>query len=297
MSDEKPTGDEQPNSDGKPWPRIILGIPCERFMYTEAAHAFMSIVSQGIPFIAHGYARTDRARCNMAKQFVGSDFTHLLMLDSDHIHPREIVQQLGRLVVRHPELLVVGGLNYRRGEPYDPCAYIWDEDHNLCPIHNWPEEALLKVDVLGSGSIMIAREVFEQLPFPWFGYDYAHAETLEWPGADVSVLDNMQYPGTDLWFSALCNEHGIDQWVYTGVSSPHIIHSHVTGDVRNAFLRKAEAYGEILTAQKPTQARLSQQEVNECQDEGDSSASSGPGGDQMLSEEPSRASVVYLPTT
>lgn len=279
----------------KNWPRIIIGIPCERFMYTEAAHAFMAIVHQGFPFIGHGYARTDRARCNMAKQLLESDFTHILMLDSDHTHPLTIVQQLGQQVAQHPELLVVGGLNYRRGEPYDPCAYCWDDDHRLCPIHNWPENALLKVDVLGSGSILIAREVFERLPFPWFGYDYSYAEKLGWPDGDLGDLDAMQWPGTDIWFSELCNKHGIDQWVYTGVSSPHMIHSQVTGQVREAFLRKAEAYGEILTVQKPTRARLSQ-EVNECQDDdSESSASSGPGGTETPLEEPSRASEVCLP--
>lgn len=269
----------------KAYPRIIVAVPCERNLYTEAAHSLMAIVHQGFPFMAHGYARVDRTRNDFAIQLLKSDFTHVLMLDSDHIHPSDIVQQLGRHVARNPDLWVIGGLNFRRGEPYDPCAYYYDENHRLCPIYDYPPNALLRVEVLGSGSILIAREVFETLPFPWFGYDYSHAKALGWPDCSIEDLESAQYPGTDIWFSRACVEHGIDQWVYTGVSSPHLIHTTVTQEVRDAFLAKARAHGEILTARRPPDQAYFLEDP--CENE----ESSAPGGKPTPEAESLKLSV------
>lgn len=215
----------------KPWPRIVLGIPSERVRNTTACNAFMAISSQGWAQFPMGYMRTDIARCRFALQLLDSDFTHLLMLDSDHIHPPDIVDRLVRWVRIDKTKLVVGGLNFRRGAPYDPCAYLLSDEGLLMPMTKWTD-GLVAVDVLGSGSILIAREVFETFgreDFPWFGYDYtktrASAENAEdWK----TLIRGCSWPGTDLWFSALCRKHDIKQWVDTTTKSPHIINTVVT---------------------------------------------------------------------
>jgi len=245
-------------------------------MYAEAVHSLMTIIARGNSFMGHGYARTDITRNEMAATLLRQTFTHILMLDSDHIHPPDIVAKLAQWPARdRDKFMVVGGLNFRRGVPYDPCAYMWN-DGKLAPIHRWPDDALLKVDVLGSGSILIDRRVFERLPYPWFGYDYSLLDALGWPECGVEGLRAATWPGTDVWFSKLCNKAHIDQWVYSGVSSPHIMHTTITQAVREAFLRAAEAHGEIITVTKPTRAHIPENGGDKCQsDDGERSEHDG----------------------
>ena len=105
----------------------------------------------------------DEARNQAAIALLKSDFTHLLMLDIDHVHPYNIVQRLARWVIMDNGIQVVGGLNYRRSEPHDPCAYRMDENGAMYAIEfDKDNSQLVEVDRLGTGSILIAREVFEK---------------------------------------------------------------------------------------------------------------------------------------
>lgn len=194
-----------------PWPRIIAFVP----QFPAIPHGddvfyhFWAIAQQGVPIMRINYGRTDLVRNQAAKTLLGSDYTHVLMLDQDHQHPHHIVQALARWVIADPTIQVVGGLNFRRGAPYDPCAYLLGEDGRLYPPADW-EEGLLEVDAIGTGSLLIAREVFEKIDPPWFFNDYSH------------VLED-RWPGEDLGFCSKCREAGIKMYVDTTISSPHMI--------------------------------------------------------------------------
>ena len=189
--------------------RIILGIPMERTISQHAFFGFSEILIQGWPLARLEYTRNDIARCKLADFMLSDDkFTHLLMLDSDHVHPPDVVQRLARWFRAYPEQVqVVGGLNFRRGAPYDPCAFIDPGDGKFRRLAEWPTGAM-DVDALGTGSIMIARSVFEQMEKPYFAYNY------DCPYGD--------WPGTDMWFSAECRKRGITLWCDTTTVSPHI---------------------------------------------------------------------------
>lgn len=190
--------------------RVLIGIPMERTISQHAFFGFAEILCQGWPLARLEYTRNDIARCKFAEFLLTSTFTHLLMLDSDHVHPPDIVPRLARWFLAYPgEVQICGGLNFRRGEPYDPCAFIDPGDGSYRRMAEWGTGAI-EVDALGTGSIMIAREVFEALPHetgqPWFGYDYS----IE------------GWPGTDMWFSSRCRKAGISLWCDTTTISPHI---------------------------------------------------------------------------
>lgn len=192
------------------WPRILVGIPLER----SVSHAskvfwpFVAIARKCPAFLQMPYTRTDVYRNKAAVELLKTDFTHLLMLDLDHIHPQDIIERLAKRVIENPDIQVIGGLNFRRSEPYEPCAFIQDKEGMAYALANWAP-GLIKVDVLGTGSILIAREVFEQLEPPWFFNPY------------VGVWEN-RWPGEDTGFCTKCREAGIDMWVDTTVTSPHI---------------------------------------------------------------------------
>lgn len=192
------------------YPRILVGVPLERAMsFTEGVfYNFWSIAQQGVPIIQMPYGRIDVTRNKFAVSLLQSDFTHLLMLDIDHKHPKNIVQRLARWVITKPEIKVVGGLNFRRSEPFDPCCGFWGKDGRYYPPAEWGK-GLIKVDILGTGSILIDREVFEIIPPPWFYFDYSKVWADDWISEDVI-------------FSKLCNQYNIDLYVDTTTTSPHI---------------------------------------------------------------------------
>jgi hypothetical protein len=167
--------------------------------------------------------------------------THLLMLDIDHKHPPNIIQRLARWTLQEPFAKVVGGLNFRRSKPFDPTCGFWGDDGKYYPPASW-QQGLIKVDALGTGSILIAREVFEQIEPPWFRFDYSRVWADEWPGEDLG-------------FSKLCNEHGIDLYVDTTVTSPHMKAAMITEESFKEYLKTSEegtlSYDEFMERVAP----------------------------------------------
>jgi len=221
------TGEKAP--DRMPWPRPIVGIPLERTI----SHAdnviwpLLAIAQQGWPFIRLNYGRTDLVRNKMVVQLLGSHFTHLVMLDTDHIHPEDIVQRLMANFIERPGLMVVGGLNFRRGEPFEPCLFVRGDDGRYYSVADWERGGVIKVDAVGTGSLAVAREVFERMEPPWFYNDYSMAIDDVWPGEDMGFCDK-------------CRALGIDLYVDTRITSPHLIDSVVD---ENTFLMYKKEMG------------------------------------------------------
>jgi len=191
-----------------PHMKVVVGIPMERTIMEQAFFGFVAIFQQGWSLAELPYTRNDVARHKLAKFLLESDYTHLLMLDSDHRHPVDVVQRLARWFQAYPDVLVVGGLNFRRGEPFDPCAFVDPGDGEFHRLAQWGQ-GLVRVDALGTGSMMIDRRAFEALPEEqgWFDYEYPN---------------HSSWPGTDMTFCKRCREAGIALWCDTTCVSPHL---------------------------------------------------------------------------
>ena len=201
-----------------PWPRIALFVPMfSALPYADRVfYQFMRIVSQGIDIIEHPYGRTDYVRNIVSDEFRkpmrGNEpfYTHILMLDADHVHPVDIIQRLAKRVLENPDRLVVAGLNFKRTAPFTPCAFLKDPNggDNFYSMMDIPE-GIIEVAAIGTGCILIAREAFDRLEKPYFYYEYAGA-------------DDGNYPSEDIGFSVNCRKAGIKIWCDTTVTSPHM---------------------------------------------------------------------------
>ncbi len=208
--------------------RVLVGVLPERggVPTADIFFDFIAIAHRGHAFVRLPYMRTDLARNTLAEHLLNeSRFTHLLMLDCDHRHPADIVERLQARVEEDPNRLVVAGLAFRRGVPFDPCMYLADADGSVYVPEQWEPGSVLKVDLVGSAALLIHRSVFEQLARPWFAYDYSHAPEGHWPGEDI-------------WFSRRCLEAGIGVYVDTGCQSPHHIDNYVTEDTFRTHLAR-----------------------------------------------------------
>jgi hypothetical protein len=100
----------------------------------------------------------------------------------------------------------------------------------------------MKVDYLGTGSILIAREVFEKIEPPWFQIVY---------GIEANWAD--EWPGEDIGFSEKCKAAGVNLYVDTTTSSPHIGDRLIGEKTFRAYLEKhPEKY--MAVEQKETSA-------------------------------------------
>jgi len=227
-------------SSEKPYPRVLVGMPRERTMPNCGHVSMLRIAQRGYPIIDLPYSRTDVARNKFAEHLLDSDFTHLLMLDCDHDHPDDIVTRLARWVADDPCKLVVAGKVRRRGAPYELLMFLPDGDGAYYSPANLPPGLIKVVNEHGAGyvatsAILIAREVFETIPWPWFKYEYPE------PG---------QYPTEDIWFSRQCGEYGIDIWMDTTFISPHMTEEYVTDDTYDEYVKR---HPDVVQAIKETE--------------------------------------------
>jgi len=220
-------------SDDKPWPRVLVGMPRERTIPNCGHVSMMKVAQRGYPIIDLPYSRTDVARNKFAEHLLDSDFTHLLMLDCDHEHPDNIVATLARWVTDDPSKQVIAGKVRRRGEPYDLLMFLPDGEGAYYSPADLPPGLIKVVNGNGPGyvatsAILIAREVFETIPWPWFKYEYP---------------EQGQYPTEDIWFCKQCSAHGIDIWMDTTIISPHMIEGFVTDETYHTY---AKAHPEVV---------------------------------------------------
>lgn len=147
-------------------------------------------------------ARTDRARNEIVEKFLEHPHrcTHLLFLDSDQVFPPDTVKRL----MAHNKL-VVGCLYFHRAYPYQPHMYKWNHEiltragePQMDPIEDWEPDELVECDALGTGGMMIAREVFEKVEYPWF--EYGGMEESE----DVTFCRKLGRVGIEIYCDTAC---------------------------------------------------------------------------------------------
>ncbi len=202
---------------------MAIGIPLERNVRDVAFLHFWEIARRGYPIIHLPYGRTDVLRNMFGKAVLEDEaITHLVMMDTDHTHPFDIVERLLRWpMLDRDKYQVVAALAFRRSKPYYPCMFGMGPDGGLHWPVEWPRNTIMKVDSVGHPALIIDRRVLEQLPFPWWQYEYD--EPGEWPTEDT-------------YFSRLCREAGIDLWCDTTIECPHLIDNEVTEATFRAYL-------------------------------------------------------------
>jgi len=185
-------------------------------------------------FAPEAYGRIDVVRNKLVIKLLQSQqFTHLLMLDVDHVHPPDIIERLAKWVLLDPDIRVVSGLNYRRGAPFDPVCRVYGPEgspfRKRMMMLEW-EQGLIRVDEVGGGSLLVHRSVFEQLEPPWFFNIYDEVWENSWPGEDMG-------------FSRKCQEAGIAMYVDSTTTSPHCTEGLITEDT---FRNYIEAHPEEI---------------------------------------------------
>ena len=142
---------------------IAIGIPTVGMLHWRFAADLMGLqMPMDVKVLWQVRTMIDAARNKLVeKAFEDITCTHLFMVDDDMtFQPDALI----RLVDRNVD--IVGCLAFKRVPGYAPCVYKKKEGTN-------DHFALLpgkfqEVDAIGTGGILIRREVFDKIKYPWF---------------------------------------------------------------------------------------------------------------------------------
>jgi len=150
-----------------------------------------------------GYIGMDLARNSLVKDALESGCSHLLMMDTDQVYPRDTITKL----LSHNKK-VIGPLIHRRYPPFDPVLY----KGKLGEYAHVDDEAsysgrLIEVDATGCGCILYDMDVFLKIQPPWF-------ETYQ--------LESGKLVGEDINFCAKLRDAGFKIFVDTSIEIEHV---------------------------------------------------------------------------
>lgn len=189
---------------------VFIGIPCGEWLYTRAIDAIWALqlppgsASQLMP----GGTMLVAKRNTLVQVFLGTHCDALLFLDSDMTPAPDVAQRL----LSHGKG-IVGAMYFGRepGAPY-PHAGLDLPDGRQQPIN--PGQGLQVVDWVGTGALLIRREVLAPMTPPWF--------TLPADGAGSGR-------GEDLAFCRRARAAGHQVWCDTDYVVGHLSAPHAVG--------------------------------------------------------------------
>ena len=191
-------------------PRVLVVTLTREIVTTTWAMAFKQLMIPngtytfvtGMPF--------DHARNSGCQKLLELGWEYLFFLDDDVICPPDTIMRL----ISH-RLPIVSGLYYRRMMPLVPCMLRHSEQGPQW-ITNYPENAVIEVDLVGSGCLLISRQVIESLPplsnrCRWF----------QWQ-CDRTDLHPLEKTSEDFTFMTHAKNHGFKIHVDTSIQCRHL---------------------------------------------------------------------------
>ena len=180
-------------------PKVLVGIPT-----SHVAAGFVETLQFACELEpSEGYASypvvipgrvTNQARNILAARMLEGDWTHLFMLDDDMTYPRGT---LARLLQADKD--IISPFYVRKVRGFLPNCFK-DEPPNGWQTY-WCDE-LEQVAAVGTGGILIKRDVFETMEPPWFvyePYDHPSEHVIEQKSEDVVFCEKAREAGFEIW--------------------------------------------------------------------------------------------------
>ncbi|RJQ27023.1 hypothetical protein C4577_01755 [Candidatus Parcubacteria bacterium] len=130
------------------------------FLHTDLvsvpwALGFRNLLPHDMPIMPIAGMPFDHARNTACRTALDNGFEYLFFLDSDVVPPRDVVQRL----MNHKKPWV-SGVYFRRSPPHSVPVMI----KNGTWYTNYPRGALVDVDLVGAGCLLIHRSFLEAIP-------------------------------------------------------------------------------------------------------------------------------------
>lgn len=140
----------------------------------------------------------DSNRNKMVKYFLEqTDLEWLLMIDSDIMPPRNILEMIGNNKKVCSALVCAA----REGKRVPLALYIDPADGVAEFDPAKMTDGLQRVDAIGTGCILIHRSILENMPKPYFKFEY-NADGITCLGEDLYFCKRLREMGEEIWFDA-----------------------------------------------------------------------------------------------
>ena len=206
--------------------KLFLALPVYGAYNAHFVHCLLQLVAsrpcQIVVRPCVGDSLVARARNRLCAEFLASDCTHLLFLDTDLIFS---VDHIARLVqhAQFPELKVICGLNPKKQLELGWVCNVFDEEQ---PVH---EDGLQRVKYAGTGCMLIARSLLNdmRLALPEIEYDPDEGDSpgIKWDFFTTGVRvfnGRRRYLSEDWMFCQRILDLGHDIWMDTQIVLKHV---------------------------------------------------------------------------
>jgi hypothetical protein len=146
-------------------------------------------------------------RENLANQSVKIGADYMMWVDSDMVFPSTTAMRM----MNHNKSIVAA--NYmKRSVPLNSVAYEertdWD---NWLPLV--PNEELIPVQGVGMGCMMVKTEILDEIPRPWFAFEY---KDNSWHGEDFYFQEKLRNAGHEIFIDMNLSRQirHIGQWAF-----------------------------------------------------------------------------------
>jgi len=184
--------------------QVLVVILTREIVTTAWAGGFRNLIIPGSYTFLSG-APYDMARNTGCQKLLEIGWSHLMFIDDDTILPPD-----GVLRLLNHKLPIVSGLYYRRNLPLFP-VMLRENEQGRNWITEYTDNSLMEVDYVGSGCMMIHRDVLTTVPQPWF----------EWK-VDRMDLAPDQRMSEDFSFCQKARQHGYKIIVDTSIKCKHL---------------------------------------------------------------------------
>ena len=202
-------------------PKVWWGSPLGETIHWRAHNALMGVAqSTPWPRLETPRGTVDEARNRMTDLFceVAGPDDYMVMLDADHIHPKNVVMRLVAQAEAH-NFGIVGALAMmRRPEKPLPMMFMHKGGNKWDVVTEWPEGEIVVVDFVPPCAIAIARWVFDKLKALDFGPPFWRYVYTFYP----------EMPKEDFYFAEKCIQARIPMACDTSLEVPHLFDGALT---------------------------------------------------------------------
>jgi len=199
--------------------KILVGIPLGSGGVPASTFEHILAAVRGYDVKAH-VARTELNRNWLCQYALQERYDRIVMLDTDHAHPPDII---GRLVAH--QVPVVAALAFNRMPTYNPMAYRRNDGH-VEVLARW-DGRLERITWVGSCAICIEVAILKRLRWPWWYYPPPKKSIMPDALKDISRT----LPSEDIGFCENCRKAKVPVFVDTSLITPHLTEAWVTDEV------------------------------------------------------------------